>query len=283
MSEKNNLDWKNYEAITKYIYETLGEQSGVKIIGYGSMCKAVGKSGLSHQIDVITSHSDGIHAYKTAIECKYWKDKINKDIVMKLAETIEDTGINKGIIVSRSGFTQDGIEFAKYRNIGLVELREFEEKDSQDAPKEIEIGTLELNIKVIIKRPKIIIIDLGNDRKLEIKDEFDYFNFVLELRDGKQVKFYDYVLDFRNHINAINKIREVITKSYQVTGGSLINLVTKDILNLDEIILTGQLIEIDASRNLKFNLVDKVWLIMKSIFDKRVFTFSENGIIVEKK
>lgn len=38
MSTTNNLDWKTYESITKYIYETLGRQSGVTIKGYGSTC-----------------------------------------------------------------------------------------------------------------------------------------------------------------------------------------------------------------------------------------------------
>ena len=53
MSDANNLDWKTYESITKYIYETLGEKSGVKIKGYGNRCKVPGKSGVIHQIDVL--------------------------------------------------------------------------------------------------------------------------------------------------------------------------------------------------------------------------------------
>ena len=84
------MDWKHYEEVTKKIYETLGRESGVKIIGYGNQCIVRGKSGVVHQIDVLTAHSDGIHEYKTAIECKYWKDKVNKDIVMKVSEIIQD-------------------------------------------------------------------------------------------------------------------------------------------------------------------------------------------------
>ncbi len=75
MANKVNLDWKKYESITKYIYETLGNESGVAIEGYGNNCKVEGKSGDNHQIDVLTKHSDGIHNYRTAIECKYWKKK----------------------------------------------------------------------------------------------------------------------------------------------------------------------------------------------------------------
>ena len=75
MSTANTLDWKKYESITKYIYETLGKQYGVTVKGYGSTCIVKGNSGVSHQIDVITSHTEGSHTYQTAIECKYWKKK----------------------------------------------------------------------------------------------------------------------------------------------------------------------------------------------------------------
>ena len=73
---------------------------------------------------------------KTAIECKYWKEKVNKDIVMKVSEIIADANINKGVIVSKNGFTQDGIDYAKYRNIGLIELREIETEDLNGSSEE---------------------------------------------------------------------------------------------------------------------------------------------------
>jgi len=155
MSTTNNLNWKTYESITKYIYGTLGKQSGVTIKGYGSNCKIKGKSGVSHQIDVLTVHSDGIHAYETAIECKYWKDKVNKDIVMKVSSIIEDAGISKGVIVTKSGFTKDGLEYAKFKNIGLVELRESTNKDNESTEKQIEFGTLDIITNIKVTGPKI--------------------------------------------------------------------------------------------------------------------------------
>ena len=63
----NKLDWKSYEELVKNIYEQLGRASGVKILGHGSSCKFKGKSGVEHQIDVLTSHNDGIHDYLTDI------------------------------------------------------------------------------------------------------------------------------------------------------------------------------------------------------------------------
>ena len=120
---ENNLDWKEYEAITKYIYETLGKEFGVTIVGYSNDCKVQGKSGNFHQIDVLTMQSNGVHQVRTAIECKYLKKKITKDTVAKVLGIINDARIEKGIIVSKSGFAKDAYDFAHEYNIGLVELR----------------------------------------------------------------------------------------------------------------------------------------------------------------
>lgn len=279
----NELNWKTYESITKYIYETLGKQSGVTIKGYGSSCIVKGKSGVGHQIDVLTSHSDGTTIYETAIECKYWKDKVNKDVVMKLAQILEDAGISKGIIVSKSGFTRDGIQYAKHKDIGIVHLREYEDKDLNDYPDKIDVATLNLNIKMHLTRPKITSIEIGDNRKIEIKHEFDYFDFSIILKDGNQVPFYDYVNDFRKEINRLNDNTKPLTKKYKIAGSKLLNRQTKEKIDLDEILFTGQITESDDNRNLKYTIVDKVWLLMKSIFEERTFTFSENGLIIEQK
>lgn len=282
MSKTNNLDWKTYESITKYIYEALGEKSGVKIKGHGNNCKVVGKSGVSHQIDVLTSHSDGIHTYETAIECKYWKEKVSKNTVMKVCEIIEDTNIDKGIIVSKNGFTKDGIAFAKYKNIGLVELREITNNDLNKNSREVNIGELDIHVSTIITRPEILLIDIGNNQKLEIQHEFDFFDYAITLNNEKQIPLITLVNDFRNEVSENNKF-EMHTKYYKISNGFLVNRRTNVSLKLDGITFVGQLIEIDASKRLKFTIVDCVWLIMKSIFDERTFTFSESGLIMEHK
>lgn len=142
ISEDTFMDWKSYEEVTKHIYETLGKDARVSVICFGSTCKVLGKSGVKHQVDVLTSHSDGIHIYKTAIECKFWDTKVQKDSVTKLAEILEDAKIDKGVIVSKSGFTPDAIDFAQYKNISLVELREPTDEDWQGRIKDILIDII---------------------------------------------------------------------------------------------------------------------------------------------
>lgn len=141
------MNWQSYEETVKDIYERLGKTAGIKILGWGPNCKVKGKSGVNHQIDVLASHSDGIHSYKTAIECKYLKDKVQKDTIAKLAEILEDAKIEKGVVVSKSGFTQDTETFAKYKNIDLVELREPVDEDWEGRVKDID-----LRIRVLTPR-----------------------------------------------------------------------------------------------------------------------------------
>ncbi len=283
MTGEEKLDWKTYESITKYIYENLGRQHGVLVKGYGHNCKVTGKSGVSHQIDVLTRHSDRQHTYDTAIECKYWKQKVNKDVVMKVSAIIEDAGISKGIIVTRSGFTKDGLEYAKFKNIGLVVLREWNTNDKDITPKEIALGILQIKLNIIATRPKLLQIDLGGNRFIDVNDEFDLFNYFILLRDGKRIPFYDYITDFRLDIADQKKMDIEITKSYKLPKSHLFRRGISESIQFDEIIITGKLTQKDESKNLEFTLVDKVWLIMKSLFDNRRFSFSESGIIVEHR
>ena len=135
---------ESYEELVKDIYEALGKAYGVEILGWGRSCKVPGNSGESHQIDVYTSHNTGIHVYKTAIECKDWNTKkVGKDVITKLSFILKDSSIDKGVVVSKSGFTSGAKSLAKFENISLVELRQPLHKDWDGIIKDIHI---ELNL-----------------------------------------------------------------------------------------------------------------------------------------
>jgi hypothetical protein len=85
------------------------------------------------------------------------------------------------------------------------------------------------------------------------------------------------------HRQAENRCAEKITRHYKISNGVLLNNLTKESLEIHGITFTGQLSKIDTSRNVKFTLIDQVWLIMKSIFDNRTFSFSGNGILKENR
>ncbi|MBS1733429.1 MAG: restriction endonuclease [Bacteroidetes bacterium] len=284
MSEMNELNWKKYEAITKYIYETLGQASGVKIDGWGPNCKLIGKSGVQHQIDVLTSHSDGIHSYRTAIECKYWNEKIDKDIIMKVSEVIEDAGIENGIIVAKSGFTQDGVNYAKHKNIRLVELKETDNKDQHGRPEIIDIATLEVKTTITLLRPEIsnILIDYV-DTTYQEKEEINIYRDVVKLPNGNMIPLNEYAKVFQEELHTQNQLFQPISKSYEINEGILINKGTNTSARIKRLNFTGMLKRVDSNQNRKISFVDQVWLIMSALFEKKTFKITENGIIVQDR
>lgn len=283
MPVKTKLDWKIYESITKYIYEELGRKSGVKVLGYGNSCKVQGKSGVEHQIDILTFHTDGIHSYRTAIECKYWKEKINKEIVMKISNIIEDAGIEKGVIVSKNGFTPDGADFAKYKNISIVELKESEETDEKKQG-QLQIGTLQISTNITIRRPEITGVAVDYVSKESVgKEAINIYQTTITLPKGNQILFTEFTTAFQNELHAQNKIGKTITKRYEVPGGSLLHIKNSSPSEFKGLVFKGVLKQIDSKSNQTFSLEDQVWLIMKLIFEGKSFSISEYGIIVENK
>lgn len=81
--------------------------------------KLEGKSGGTHEIDVLVRKTDGITEFTLAVECKAWSAPIEKDVVSKLSMIIADTGINKGIIVSLQGWRSGAEKAAQQERIEL--------------------------------------------------------------------------------------------------------------------------------------------------------------------
>ncbi|TJZ53791.1 restriction endonuclease [Sphingobacterium olei] len=277
MSETTEINWEDYEAITKYIYESLGAEHGIKVVGYGNKCIVQGKSGVKHQVDVLTEQFDGKQSFRTAIECKYCKQKANKDIVMKLSEIMLDSDIAKGIIVCKSGFTKDTVMYAEHKGIKLVELKEIGEDDA-DFGKDIEIATLDLHLNVMLYRPIVTRIDLGGK---VIVDE-------MEIMKMHYINMHDadgHVFNFGAVFSAFSKeleYREPLLKTSTVVF--LINPPVywksgDEVITIEKISMTGYRTEKDLSRTKYFTLTDRVWMMMNELFDKRKLSLSKNGLI----
>lgn len=272
------MDWKEYEKVTRDIYEALGQKVGVKIIGYGNSCKVKGKSGIDHQIDVLTEHSDGIHYYKTAIECKHWNVTVNKDIVMKVESIVEDALINKGVIVSKLGFTSDAIEYARFKNIGLIELRELNDSDWE--------GRIEnICVKMHIVSAEILGLEILIDQSTQpnIKPgEILIEGYYINEPSGKKIEMKEYVKLFQDEIYARNQEKIEIEKIYEFPEGSvLVNSLTNTETQIKGLKFKGFLRI--GTQEIKIKGRDHIWLIMKSIFEGNSYTITKTGIINERK
>lgn len=277
MSDKSELDWREYEAITKYIYESLGVREGIKVTGYGHNCKVKGKSGATYQIDVITEQSDGERIHQTAIECKFLKKKVTNDTVMKLHGIMEDVGIESGIIVCKTGFTKDTLAYAEYKGIKLVELKVAEENDA-DFNKTFEIGTGDFNFNIKQTRPKIISIDFGTQT---IDDEQQIMQmYFVNLHDsiGESIPFGKFVNAFAEELQTSQDPLKTTTIDFPLNRKLFCELPEGQIV-AEKISITGFLTKSDRSFKKSLVLTDQVWMIMNELFDKRKLTLSKSGLI----
>lgn len=273
MSDNNGLDWKEYEEITQYIYGALGEKQGIKVIGYGQNCKVKGKSGVNHQIDVLTEQQDGEKTLRTAIECKFLKQKVTKEIVMKLQGVMNDAGIESGIIVCKTGFTGDTMQYAAHHGIKLVELSEARE-DDPDLQKIVELGIIDLNFNVIRSRAKATCIDLGS--KTIIGEDEIFAMWYVQLHDGNGgfISFGEFLKAFSSEVQRRGDLLNPTTIEYPLTR----TLYWNDTA-IEKVTITGFFEKTDLSSKRSFRLTDQVWMIMNELFNNRRLTLSKSGLI----
>jgi len=273
------LDWKLYEDITKYIYETLGSKFGIKIIGHGNNFKVTGKSGVKHQIDVLTEQFQNGRTYRTAIECKYIKKKVTKDTVMKLHEEMSDANIDAGIIVCKAGYTRDTLTYAEHLGIKLVTLQEAGET-VVGTSEEVELGTVDFAIQATLTRPKILSIDFGD---FIISNSDDIFKFYFESyaaivgHDGVIVPITEYILRYTSFLNSENQLWKTFRKDFAVKG----NLRRAGFHDqpINRIVITGFLCKTSEHSIKSFNIVDQVWMIMEEIFERNAYRLTKSGIL----
>ena len=279
MSDKNKLDWAEYEAITQYIYAALGAQYGINVKDYGRNCKIKGKSGVHHQIDVLTEQLQGEQHFLTAIECKYWNKKINKDVVMKLSDTMLDSGIASGIIVCNTGFTKDTVIYAEYKGIKLVRLWEAGENDA-DFERTVEIGTLNINANVIVSRGVVTSIEFGGKTIVIAKEEemIAMHNVKFHDADGNTISLSEFLKEFSKEVQSRGQLLKTMTIEYPLNRKLLWRQRDSE-TGFQKIAITGYFAKIDKSSKKSFALTDQVWMIMKELFDKRNLALSKSGLI----
>ncbi|MEJ5995224.1 restriction endonuclease [Pedobacter sp. Du54] len=213
MANANEIDWKEYGDITRFIYGNLGHKEGIKIIGFGKDCKVTGRSGLEHQVDVLTEQSINGARHLTAIECKFLKKKVDKDIVMKLQSIMADEDIQNGMIVCRSGFTKGTKTYAKHVGIRLVELREAGDEETKKG-QVINFSILDLNLGITHTQTIISEIDLGFDKISDQQQIMGMHYERIHSLDGLEIKFSKCVRAFSDALEDEEAVDRVTTKTF---------------------------------------------------------------------
>ncbi len=287
------MNWQSYEELVKGVYETLGESENIEIVCWGRACKVRGKSGVYHQVDVLTRHSDGIHSYRTAIECKYQKKKTTKDPIAKLSNILEDAQIEKGVVVSLSGFTSDAKALAKSRNISLVELRRPIDDDWEGQIRDV-------HISMHVSRPEAYDYEFVQD---EIGDNSQSRHFgalnvdvLFHTPDGKSISLYDLTYGVppitdpnARHVDSlgfhwidISSRPDENAYAVMFPDATMMSVPTNDARARAKIRgIRFKLRYSEITQEIAISGADYVALVMHAIFEKKRFAISPDGEIRE--
>ena len=116
--------------------------------------KLTGRSKVEHQIDVYAEYKAPLHTSRIAIECKAYDKPVNKDIVMKLLNEVEDLGVDRGILITTSYFTSDAVSTAEGYNIELWDSLKLKQL-SQEVLKKIPMEGIRISSNIFYIKPNI--------------------------------------------------------------------------------------------------------------------------------
>lgn len=81
----------------------------------------------SVDVDVLAEETtDGI-TQRIICECKNWRANVPREVVHAFRTVMQETGANRGYIISRTGFQQGAVEAAHATNIELLTFVQFQE------------------------------------------------------------------------------------------------------------------------------------------------------------
>ena len=226
-------------------------------------------------MDVLVKHSNGLQELRTAIECKYWSVKVDKTVIAKLSGIIEDAGIEKGVVVSNEGFTPDAITFAKYKNIGLVELRELNDADWEGYIKAI-------HVTMRMETPEFYDLEILQDTVDTNSRNKQSFNPVTN-----QATIHDPIQGVRTLLEILQTEHN---KGIQDGQPIEVNFSPGTILKINGDERRGEITGIRfkvrflyTSKEFTVDAAEQIYLIMKDLFGKREFTLNREGQLTEQQ
>lgn len=117
------IDWKEFEQFVAELYKDSDE-----VLVQHNVTET-GKSGAKRQIDVKVTQKTKLHNLTTIIECKRWKEKVDRQIIDVLFASVEDLNANKGAIFTTQGYEEGAIQYARSKNIDIFIIRDIYEDE----------------------------------------------------------------------------------------------------------------------------------------------------------
>ncbi len=122
---KNKDKGTEFEELITVIHKKIDKDADVQM---DQRIKGV-NSKIDRQVDVLLTTRLCLYPLKVAIECKNLKRRVDVGVVDGFIGKLKDIEANKGILISKSGFTKGAINLAKENQIALLGYRQAVEVD----------------------------------------------------------------------------------------------------------------------------------------------------------
>ncbi|AFQ50418.1 restriction endonuclease [Burkholderia cepacia] len=111
-------NWQAFEEFVKDLYAQ--NDSAVDVV---RSYKAQGASGRNREVDVLVTFGFKPHILSLGVECKYWSNKVNGDIIDVAAAKRDDLSLDKYAVITTVGFEAGAELYAKSKGIDLFLIR----------------------------------------------------------------------------------------------------------------------------------------------------------------
>lgn len=109
-------DWKEYQEEAAEFFRSLGLAASTNVTMKGVRTE--------HDVDVLVEIDVSGFTIRWIVECKHWKDPVNKLHVLALREIVSDIGADRGIVLCEVGFQSGAVEAANLTNVQISSLGE---------------------------------------------------------------------------------------------------------------------------------------------------------------
>ena len=107
------------ESLIQYVYQELSKFAN-KEIEVKNKYDVVGKSGVTHNIDVYYQFELNGIIHRVIFECKNWNSKVSKEKVLVLKAIMDDIPKSVGVMVAPNGYQSGAKKFAEHHGIELI-------------------------------------------------------------------------------------------------------------------------------------------------------------------
>lgn len=207
--------WEDYQEKAAAFFRSLGmnAQTNINVQGVRT----------SHDVDVLVKSRHVGFEVTWIVECKCWQTPVNKLHVLALRQIVTETGADRGILLSESGFQVGAKEAASLTN---VHLRSLAESQAEAGAEVIAMRLAELNDRV--QRCRLLYWELSKSMRVEynLRPESGAYGYsgdaVIKLAESTLLrafsKVYPFEVDYMWRAGASWAIPEVMISAGQVVS-----------------------------------------------------------------